>query len=164
MGLKSTTPNSRLMPPLKLPVPTLPGKLNMELKRDFHSIPQGRHGLLTCQNTFSMTQISTLRPQPQLRRSSPTKLRLKPPPKPLLTQMPPPKKPPQLSFNSTEEEPCPKRETKNQNPNPNLNQAQTPPPHPTALHQDLNLTEQCNNCIEEKLTFSDREFVFKEFK
>merc|ERR1712167_205093 len=132
----------------------------------------GRPGLPICQTMLLRTEISTSKPQLQSRRLWPTLPRLKPRPKlmPTQHQLPQllkpqlPKKPPQLSSNFTEEEHLLKRELKNLNPNQNQDQT---PAQPTAPHQDLDPTQTehpMKNCIEEKLTFSDREFVFKEFK
>merc|ERR550514_1251528 len=98
-------------PPLeKLLMLIPPGKPNIMPKRDSHSIPQERPGLLTCQTMLLRMPISTSKPQPQWRRPS---LLLKP-------QLP---KLPHHSSNSTEAETLPKRELPN-----NLNQS----------HQDLN--------------------------
>merc|ERR1712167_184550 len=111
---------------------------------------------------------SMSKPQPQLRRSLPIKLRLrrrprKPLPPRKKRRRPPLPKLPQLSFNSTEEETSPKRELlPNLNPNPN-HLDQTPPHQATAHHQAPTET-QLDHIDEEKLTFSDREFVLKEFK
>merc|ERR1712167_453135 len=121
-------------PPLleKLLMLMVPGKPDTMLKRDFHSIPQERHGPPTCQTMLSRTQISMLKPQPQMRkflvmppglskllRTKLTHQRRRRPP-PLKPQLP---KPPHHSFNSTEAEILPKRELPL-----NLNQS----------HQDLN--------------------------
>merc|ERR1712167_121705 len=117
-------------------------------------------------------ETSMLKPQPQLRRSSPIKprlklrqrkvpnLRSKKPRKPLPKL---PQRRPQLSFNSTEEETSPKRElVLNLNPNPNhLDQT---PHHQATAHHQAPTESQLDHIDEEKLTFSDREFVLKEFK
>merc|ERR1719263_1267013 len=136
---------SRLPPPGKLLMPTPPGKPNTTPKRDSHSIPQQRPGLLTCQTMLLRMEISTSRPQPQLRR-------LWPPPLPQL-------KLPHHSFNSTEEETLLKRD---QATNPNLNHPdpshqELPPPTPL-IHQPIEIK------MKRRSPFSDREFVFKEFK
>merc|ERR1712127_573774 len=121
--LRNTTPTSRPPLPEKLPMLTQPGKLDTMDKRDSHSIPQERHGLLTCQTMLLKTQTSTSRPQLQSRRSWPMPPREKPPLKPSLLKEPsqlqePPQlpqlkvpplpqlpQPPQLlSFNSTRAE------------------------------------------------------------
>merc|ERR1712167_18678 len=68
----STSKNTMLTsrPPLleKLLMLMVPGKPDTMLKRDFHSIPQERLGPPTCQTMLSRTQISMLKPQPQLRK------------------------------------------------------------------------------------------------
>merc|ERR1719263_181853 len=125
---------SRLPPPEKLLMPTPPGKPNTTLKRDSHSIPQQRPGLLTCQTMLLRMEISTSRPLPQL-------------------------KLPHHSFNSTEEETLLKRD---QATNPNLNHPdpshqELPPPTPL-IHQPIEIK------MKRRSPFSDREFVFKEFK
>merc|ERR1711990_779844 len=128
-------------PPLpeKLLMPMPPGKEDIMLKRDSHSIPQLRPGLLTCQTMLLKTQTSTSKPQPQLRKSllmlprlnkllrtKPTpqrrlkRVRLPPkhqlPPKPQLLLLP------HHSFNSTRAETLLKRK----------------PELKPASHQDLN--------------------------
>merc|ERR1719263_1858359 len=143
----------------------LPGKPNTTPKRDSHSIPQERPGLLTCQTMLLRMEISTSRPQPQLRRLWPMPPRLKPRPKLMLPHQrrrPPPLpqlKLPHHSFNSTEEETLLKRD---QATNPNLNHPdpshqELPPPTPL-IHQPIEIK------MKRRSPFSDREFVFKEFK
>merc|ERR1719473_288171 len=151
-------------PPLpeKLLMPTPPGKPSTTLKRDSHSIPQLRPGLLTCQTMLLRMVTSMLRPQPQLRRLWPMPPRLKPRPKLMPTQRRErrPLKPPHHSFNSTEEETLPRRELAT---NLSLN-------HQDPNHQPLPaLTHLIHPPIEvdqkkKRSPFSDREFVFKEFK
>merc|ERR1719450_1835569 len=121
-------------PPLeKLLMLTPPGKPNTTPKRDSHSIPQLRPGLLTCQTMLLKMEISTLRPQPQLRRLWPMPPRLKPRPKLMPTHqrrrllLPPQLKLLHHSSNSTEEETLPKRD---QATNLNLN-------HLDPSHQEL---------------------------
>merc|ERR1719263_1266767 len=103
-------------PPLeKLLMLILPGKLNTTDKRDSHSIPQLRPGLLTCQTMLLKTEISTSKPQLQSRKFSVMPPRLRPRPRLMPTQrrrLPPPQlKLPHHSFNSTEAETLPKRES-----------------------------------------------------
>merc|ERR1719263_2187533 len=107
---------SRPLPLEKLLMLMLPGKLNTTDKRDSHSIPQLRPGLLTCQTMLLKTEISTSKPQLQSRKFSV----MPPRPKPPLRRKPTQRKRrrerlPQLkllhhSSNSTEAETLPKRE------------------------------------------------------
>merc|ERR1711990_802280 len=150
-----------------------PGREDTMPKRDSHSIPQGRPGPPTCQTMLLRTQISMSKPQLQLR-----KLLLMPPrPKPPLKQKPthqrrrrkppplprkpplPNQLPPHHSFNSTEAETLLKRELDN---NLNLNHLDLNQlAAPAAANQPQTQTEVEKK---EKISFSDREFVFKEFK
>merc|ERR1711934_908887 len=132
---------SKLPPPEKLLMLIPPGKPSTMDKRDSHSIPQLRPGLLTCQTMLWMTQISTSRPQLQLRRlwPMPPRLRLRPrlmphhqrrTPRLPLPQL---KLPPHHSFNSTRAETLPRRELRsNKIPNhhQDLNPQDQPAPHP----------------------------------
>merc|ERR1719263_836957 len=90
-----------LKPPLpeKLLMLIQPGKLDTTPKRDSHSIPQERPGLLTCQTMLLRTQTSTSKHQPQSRRLLLMLLRLKRLPKIRPTHQrrrPPLPPPPQL--------------------------------------------------------------------
>merc|ERR1719263_2678656 len=104
-------------PPLpeKLLMLMQPGKPNTTDKRDSHSIPQLRPGLLTCQTMLLRMEISMSKPQHQLRKFSVMPPRLRPRPRLMPTQrrrLPPPQlKLPHHSFNSTEAETLPKRES-----------------------------------------------------
>merc|ERR1712178_113795 len=116
----STSKNTMLTSKPPLPEKSLMlmllGKPNTTLKRDSHSIPQLRPGLLTCQTMLLRTQISTSKPQLQLRKFwlMPKRLKLRPRKLPthqrgrrLLLQR---KRLPHHSFNSTEAETSHKRE------------------------------------------------------
>merc|ERR1719327_1049604 len=103
-------------PPLpeKLLMLMPPGKPNIMPKRDSHSTPQVRPGLLTCQTMLLRTQISTSKPQLQSRKFLVMPPRLRPRPRLMPTQRRRRKPPNQLhhSSNSTEAETSPKREPK----------------------------------------------------
>merc|ERR1711934_317092 len=143
-------PTSRLPLPEKLLMLMPPGKLNTTDKRDSHSIPQEKPGLLTCQTMLLRTQTSTSRHQPQSRRLWLIKPRLRRPLKIRPThqsQRPmPPLPPPQLpqlklhhhSSNSTDQEDLLKREQSlNQSPNHPVPNQQAPP----AAHHQPTLIE-----------------------
>merc|ERR1712086_611417 len=107
---------SKPPPPEKLLMLMLPGKLNTMDKRDSHSIPLLRPGLLTCQTMLLKMMISTSKPQLQLRKFwlMPKRLKLRPrKPLPQLKSQPPPQqlqKPLHHSSNFTEAETSFKRE------------------------------------------------------
>merc|ERR1712070_360588 len=116
---KNTMLTSRLPPLEMLLMLILPGRLNTMPKRDSHSIPQLKPGLLTCQTMLLRTQTSMSRPQPQLRKLSlmlprlrklprrpPPHQRRKPPLLPQLLQL----KLPHHSSNFTEAETSLKRD------------------------------------------------------
>merc|ERR1711934_730131 len=93
---KNTMLTSNPEPPRKSRLPMMPGRRDMEPKRDSQLILQARPGLPTCQTTYSMNQISIKDHQPHL-----AKFLLMPRrPKRRLT---PPLKLQLLSFNSLEE-------------------------------------------------------------
>merc|ERR1712032_1538533 len=164
---------------------TLPGKPNTVPKKDFHSTPQENSGPPICQTTLLIQLISGSRHQSHKKNSlrKPRKLKIRPKKMPCQRRRRPLrknsqrrtlelKKPPQPLFNSTENHTnLPKRskskEFKNLNP-PQLTQTPTAVTPVTQPHQDpiedQMLSRQINYTILEKLLFSDREFVFKEFK
>merc|ERR1719263_342863 len=141
--LKSTTPVSKPPPLRKLLMLMPPGKLDMVPKRDSHLTPPERPGPPTCQTMLSRTQISTSKPQLQLRRLWPMPLKLMP------TQRrpkPPQLKLPQLSSNSTRAEDHSLNKETNLNLNQNPHQDPQPQAHPQD-HQAENLHQtEINKC------------------
>merc|ERR1711935_358808 len=147
---------SKPPPPEKLLMLMLPGKLNTTDKRDSHSIPLLRPGLLTCQTMLLKMMISTSKPQLQLRKFwlMPKRLKLRPrKPLPQLKRQPPPQqpqKPLHHSSNFTEAETSYKRELPQEEMRNHLNLNQD---HQEPAHHHHQLTN-------ERINFEEKIIVF----
>merc|ERR1711935_881122 len=145
---------SKPPPPEKLLMLMLPGKLNTMDKRDSHSIPLLRPGLLTCQTMLLKMMISTSKPQLQLRKFwlMPKRLKLRPrKPLPQLKRPPPPPlKPLHHSSNFTEAETSHKRELSQEEMRNHLNLNQD---HQAPAHRHHQLTNEPINFEEKIIVF-----------